>query len=51
MSELPDGKIAHKSVDKLFYYAARLGIEAQAKFAQTHKEVVERELGMAGTTA
>ena len=51
VSELLNGKIAHKSVDKLLYYAGRLGIEAKAKFAQTHKEVVERELAMAGTTA
>jgi len=51
VSELLNGKIANKSVDKLLYYAGRLGIEAKAKFAQTHKEVVERELAMAGTTA
>lgn len=51
VSELLNGKIAHKSVDKLLYYAGRLGIEAKAKFAQTHKEVVERELAMAGATA
>jgi hypothetical protein len=44
-------KIANKSVDKLLYYAGRLGIEAKAKFAQTHKEIVERELAMADTTA
>ena len=39
VSELLNGKIANKSVDKLLYYAGRLGIEAKAKFAQTHKEV------------
>jgi predicted XRE-type DNA-binding protein len=50
VSELLNGKIANKSVDKLLYYAARLGIEAKAKFAQTHKEVVEKELAMADTT-
>ncbi|MHB8526469.1 MAG: helix-turn-helix domain-containing protein, partial [Candidatus Acidiferrales bacterium] len=38
VSELLNGKIANKSVDKLLYYAGRLGIEARAKFAQTHKE-------------
>jgi predicted XRE-type DNA-binding protein len=48
VSELLNGKIANKSVDKLLYYAGRLGIEAKTKFAQTHKEVVERELAMAG---
>ena len=51
VSELLNGKIANKSVDKLLYYAGRLGIEANAKFAQTHKEVVEKELAMADTTA
>lgn len=51
VSELLNGKIANKSVDKLLYYAGRLGIEATAKFAQTHKEVVEKELAMADTTA
>src|ERR1700688_2476792 len=44
VSELLNGKIAKKSVDKLLYYAGRLGIEAKAKFTQTHKEVIEREL-------
>jgi len=47
VSELLNGKIANKSVDKLLHYAGRLGIEAKAKFAQTHKEVVEKELALA----
>lgn len=47
VSELLNGKIANKSVDKLLYYAGRLGIEAKAKFAQTQKKVVERELALA----
>lgn len=47
VSELLNGKIANKSVDKLLYYAGRLGIEAKAKFAQTHKEVVEKKLALA----
>jgi predicted XRE-type DNA-binding protein len=47
VSELLNGKIANKSVDKLLYYAGRLGIEAKAKFAQTHKETVEKELAVA----
>ena len=51
VSELLNGKIANKSVDKLLYYAGRLGIKAKAKFAQTHKEVVAKELAMADTTA
>ena len=44
VSELLNGKIANKSVDKLLYYAGRLGIEAKARFPQTNKEVVRREL-------
>ena len=48
VSELLNGKIANKSVDKLLCYAGRLGIEAKAKFTQTHSEVIERELAIAG---
>lgn len=48
VSELLNGKIANKSVDKLLYYAGRLGIEVTAKFTQRHKEVVARELALAG---
>ena len=44
VSELLNGKIANKSVDKLLYYAGRLGIEAKARFPQTNKRVVQREL-------
>src|SRR5258708_22192423 len=51
VSELMNGKIANKSVDKLLHYAGRLGIEAKAKFAQTHKEVVEKELALADIEA
>jgi predicted XRE-type DNA-binding protein len=51
VSELLNGKIANKSVDKLLYYAGRLGIEARATFSQTHKEIIEKELAMADTTA
>jgi predicted XRE-type DNA-binding protein len=47
VSELLNGKIANKSVDKLLYYAGRLGIEAKAKFSQTNKQVVRRELAAA----
>lgn len=47
VSELLNGKIANKTVDKLLRYAGRLGIEARARFAQTHKEVVEKELALA----
>ena len=48
VSELLNGKIANKSVDKLLCYAGRLGIEAKAKSTQTHSEIVERELAIAG---
>ena len=47
VSELLNGKIASKSVDKLLIYAGRLGIEAKAKFTQIRKEVIERELALA----
>jgi predicted XRE-type DNA-binding protein len=50
VSELLNGKIANKSVDKLLYYAGRMGIEAKAKFAQTNKQLVERELTIADST-
>ncbi len=48
VSELLNGKISGKSVDKLLSYAGRLGIEAKARFPQTHREVVERELAATG---
>lgn len=51
VSELLNGKIANKSVDKLLYYAGRLGIQAKARFEQTHKHVIEKELAMADMTA
>ena len=44
VSELLNGKIAKKSVDKLLYYAGRLGIEPKARFPQTNKLIVRREL-------
>lgn len=47
VSELLNGKVAKKSVDKLLHYAGRLGIEAKARFPQTNKQVVERELAAA----
>lgn len=46
VSELLNGKIAHKTVDKLLHYAGSLGIEAKVKFAQTHKVVVDKELAL-----
>ncbi|HEV2521005.1 MAG TPA: XRE family transcriptional regulator [Candidatus Acidoferrales bacterium] len=47
VSELLNGKIAHKSVDKLLHYAGRLGIEATARFTQSRREDIERELALA----
>ena len=46
VSELLNGKIANKSVDKLLHYAGRLGIEAKARFTQTRTDAVERELAL-----
>jgi predicted XRE-type DNA-binding protein len=47
VSELLNGKIANKTVDKLLYYAGRLGIEPKSRFPQTNKAVVEQELAAA----
>jgi predicted XRE-type DNA-binding protein len=47
VSELLNGKIANKSVDKLLLYAGRLGIEAKARFPQTNKQIARRELAAA----
>lgn len=47
VSELFNGKIANKSVDKLLTYAGRLGIEPKATFPQTNKEIILRELATA----
>jgi predicted XRE-type DNA-binding protein len=44
VSELLNGKISNKSVDKLLSYAGRLGIEPKATFPQTRKQVIEAEL-------
>jgi predicted XRE-type DNA-binding protein len=46
VSELLNGKIANKSVDKLLHYAGRLGIEAKIKFTQANREIVEKELAL-----
>ena len=47
VSELLNGKIANKSVDKLLCYAGRLGIEPRARFPQTNKQAAKRELAAA----
>ena len=48
VSELLNGKIANKSVDKLLHYAGRLGIEATVKFVQARRDAVEKGLALAG---
>jgi predicted XRE-type DNA-binding protein len=47
VSELLNGKISNKSVDKLLHYAGRLGIEARAKFVETNRELAEKQLATA----
>src|SRR5271168_3217767 len=42
VSELLNGRIANKSVDKLLYYAGRLGIEAKARFPLSSRSVSVR---------
>jgi predicted XRE-type DNA-binding protein len=51
IGELLNGKISNDSIDKLLYYAGRLGIEAKAKFSQTSKAVIEQGLAIFGTRA
>lgn len=47
VSELLNGKIATKSVDKTLYYAARLGIGAKARFPLANKVIAGRRLAAA----
>jgi predicted XRE-type DNA-binding protein len=44
VSELLNGKIANKSIEKLLWYAGKLGIVPKVKFPQLRKHEVEREL-------
>ena len=44
VSELLNGKIANKSIDRLLYCAARLGIEAEVEFVQVHKELFDSKI-------
>jgi|ERR1700710_1557477 predicted XRE-type DNA-binding protein len=46
VSELLNGKIGRKSVDKLLYYAGRLGIETKTTFQQTNKAIVRQHLAL-----
>lgn len=44
VSELLNGKIANKSIEKLLWYAGHLGIVPNVKFPQVRKQAVEQEL-------
>ena len=41
VSELRNGKLGHKSLEKLFYYASTLGIEVRGSFLQVHPKLPE----------
>lgn len=47
VSQLLNGKIGNKSVDKLLHCAGRLGIEAKAKFMRSHKDKDEVQIELA----
>jgi predicted XRE-type DNA-binding protein len=51
VSELLNGKLANKSIEKLLRYAGKLGIVPKVKFRQLRKQDVERELGEASALA
>jgi predicted XRE-type DNA-binding protein len=44
VSELLNGKIANKSIEKLLWYAGHLGIVPRSTFPQSRKREVEAEL-------
>jgi predicted XRE-type DNA-binding protein len=44
VSELLNGKLGQKSLEKLLVYAGRLGIEHRGTFPQVHRNVPKREL-------
>jgi predicted XRE-type DNA-binding protein len=44
VSELLNGKIANKSIEKLLWYAGKLGIVPKFKFPQLRKHEIERKL-------
>ncbi len=47
VSELLNGRLGQKSLEKLLIYAGRLGIEHRGGFTQVHKSVPKKELAMA----
>jgi predicted XRE-type DNA-binding protein len=51
VSELLNGKIANKSIEKLLWYAGKLGIVPKVKFPQLRKHDVDRELEEASALA
>jgi predicted XRE-type DNA-binding protein len=51
VSESLNGKIANKSIEKLLWYAGKLGIVPKVKFPQLRKRDVERELEQASALA
>ncbi len=51
VSELLNGKIANKSIEKLLWYAGKLGIVPKVRFPQLRKHEVERELQEASALA
>jgi predicted XRE-type DNA-binding protein len=44
VSELLNGKIANKSIEKLLWYAGHLGIVPKSTFPQSRKQEVEAQL-------
>jgi predicted XRE-type DNA-binding protein len=44
VSELLNGKLGHKSIEKLLTYAGKLGIEYRGTFPQVHKNAPKKEL-------
>ena len=51
ISELLNGKISNKSIEKLLWYAGHLGMVPKATFPQVRKQAVEQELREAYATA
>jgi predicted XRE-type DNA-binding protein len=47
VSELLNGKLGSKSLEKLLAYAGRLGMEYRGSFPQVHKNAPKKELEMA----
>ena len=50
VSELLNGKLGHKSLEKLLIYAGRLGIDYRGTFPQVRKDVPKKQLQMVATS-